>query len=359
MLSGVFPVLAAQLVSEHGVTSGRALAISYGAPYVAMELARQTDFQFDVLVADSVEAAIAGRRIEDAGLMSHFSVRIGRADFLPFRDESFDLVLTRDAMRFWKHKAAVYREIDRVLKPGGQAVLGAGLGTAISDAEAELLWASVQGWRNRTDHRPWAATLPYPERLDAGLLDAGIRGYTVQTEGHCNCRTWVRWRKAGEAGTPPRQRQQESRPSKPEAGGPAPDFTLPDQQGEPVTLSALRGEVVMLDFWAVNCRSCLNMMKQLEPVHERLRGQGCRFYAVNIDWRKEKLDGFLEKHEIPYPVLYDAAGVAKAYGVMGIPHFVLIDRDGILRHRILGGTDRTATRIELALLELLQEGGPG
>ncbi len=349
-LSGVFPLLAAQVVSDYGITDGRGLHISFGPPYLAIELAYQTDLAFDVLVADTMESALSALRIEEVGLASRMTISMGRADHLPFDEATFDLVLARDALRFWKDKAAVFREIDRVLKPGGVAFLGAGLGSAVSVAEGELIWSGVQDWRNKTDYRPWASTLPYPELLEADLETTNIRPYKVWTEGHCNCRTWVQWRKGSDAQGIPASPRRES-----ETDVPAPDFTLFDKDGSRVSLADLRGEVIMLDFWAVNCRSCLNMMDLLHPVYERLGPRGCRFYAVNIDWREEKLDRFLEERRMHYPVLYDDAGVAKAYGIMGIPHFVLIDRKGLLRHRIVGGTEKTAARIEAALERLLGE----
>ncbi len=358
-LSEVFPLLAAQVVSEYGVTGGRGLDIAFGAPYLAMELAHQTDLVFDVLVADSAEAGLCAARVAEARLTDRFSVHVGRADYLGFPSDTYDLVLARDAMRFWRDRPRVYREIDRVLKPGGVAFLGAGLGKTLSESEADLIWASVQYWRNKTDHEPWATTLPYPEYLEQALVDAGMTGYEIWTEGHCTCRTWVVWRKGGAVPTAAAGRPLESRSAKPAAGVAAPDFTLNDIDGDTVRLSGLRGQVVLLDFWAVSCRSCLNMMRRLEPVHERLEKQGCRFLAINIDWKREKLDRFLETNEVPYTVLYDDAGVAKAYGVMGLPHFAIIDRNGLLRHRILGGSETTATRIEEELGRLLGERADG
>jgi peroxiredoxin/SAM-dependent methyltransferase len=354
-LSEVFPLLAAQVVSDYEITRGRALDISYGPPYLAMELAHQTTLVFDVLAADSTEAALCVERIEEAGLSQRFNVHVGRADFLPFRDGAYDLVLTRDAMRFWKDKAAVYREINRVLKRGGIAFLGAGLGRNLPESQAELLWASVQYWRNKAGPQPWSATLPYPEYLGRAAVDGGIQGYELWTEGYCTCRTWVVWRKGASSGAEAGGEVVEGGSDKPSTGVPAPDFSLKDTDGAVVRLADLRGQVVLLDFWAVNCRSCLNMMKRLEPVRQRLGQRGCRFLAINMDWRKDKLDRFLERHDLPYVVLYDDAGVSKAYGVMGIPHFALVDRNGLLRHQILGGSEATATRIEEELLRLLGE----
>jgi peroxiredoxin len=138
-------------------------------------------------------------------------------------------------------------------------------------------------------------------------------------------------------------------------GKPATDFTLRDIRGNLVTLSDLRGEVVVLDFWSVYCRSCLRLMKQLAPVRERYENKGCRFLTVNIDDELATLEDFLNGNSIAYPVLYDDCGVVRAYKIRGIPHFVMIDRDGVIVSRFIGGTDATIKQIESELMRLTAE----
>jgi thioredoxin-related protein len=96
-------------------------------------------------------------------------------------------------------------------------------------------------------------------------------------------------------------------------------------------------------------------MKQLAPVRERYENKGCRFLTVNIDDELATLEDFLNGNSIAYPVLYDDYGVAHAYKIRGIPHFVMIDRDGVIVSRFVGGTDATIKQIESELMRLLVE----
>jgi peroxiredoxin len=138
-------------------------------------------------------------------------------------------------------------------------------------------------------------------------------------------------------------------------GKPAKDFSLNIPSGETITLSSLRGNVVVLDFWAVNCRSCLWMMKQLAPIREKHAAKGCHFFAINIDDKKEKLEDFLKENTISYTILYDDKNIDQAYGIRGIPHFVIIDKQGIIHARVIGGTSETVERIDSILKELTMD----
>jgi SAM-dependent methyltransferase len=160
-----------------------------------MELAGISSARFDVLVADSVEAEICNKRITESGLADRFTIHIGSSDSLPFADTTFVLVLAREAMRFWQTSEKTYREINRVLKNQGTAILGAGLGTAIEHNRAQRLWGTVQQWRANTGRDPWAATKPVPDEIEQTLLTAGIDNYSMTVEGDCTCRTVIQWQK--------------------------------------------------------------------------------------------------------------------------------------------------------------------
>lgn len=350
----IHTLIAMQVKERCAVEYGRVLELAFCAPYTSIELAKLTDASFDVWVEDSIELAVCTEQVQESGYGYRFTFHVGKSDSMGFPDSSFDLVLARDALRFWHTDAQVYREINRVLKPGATAYLGGGLGYEFSGPEGERIWNMVQDWRNTTDHIPWAATLPFPEHIETALMMAGIRNYEVWTEGHCTCRTWVTWRKAQSVLAPQYNMHNihSLMDSLYEINTPAADFTLFDATGEEITLSELRGKVVVLDFWEVNCRSCLWIMKQLAPVHEAYALKGCTFLAVNIDDERGKMDAFLQVKSLPYTVLYDDQDVHRTYGIRGIPHFVIIDEQGIIRERVIGGTTETVKRIECVLREL-------
>ena len=121
-------------------------------------------------------------------------------------------------------------------------------------------------------------------------------------------------------------------PPLPRVGHPAPDFTLYDLNGDQLTLSDLRGQVVVVNFWATWCMPCRVEMPEFEIVHNRWKGQGVAILGVNVFEEPSRVSGAAEDMGITFPVLLDGEGeVAQAYELLGYPTTYLIDRDGIIR----------------------------
>jgi peroxiredoxin/outer membrane lipoprotein-sorting protein len=123
----------------------------------------------------------------------------------------------------------------------------------------------------------------------------------------------------------------------PLVGSEAPDFTLDAMDGKPVTLSDMKGSVVVLDFWATWCGPCVMAMPHLDKVYKDMKEDGLKVYAVNLREGPEKVKNFMETKGLSLPVLYDKEGeVAKQYGVQGIPTQVIIGKDGTVKKVIVG-----------------------
>lgn len=123
----------------------------------------------------------------------------------------------------------------------------------------------------------------------------------------------------------------------PLVGKPAPDFTLQDLEGNTVTLSELKGNVVLLDFWATWCGPCVMAMPHIDKLHQEYKDKAVKVYAVNQREGRDKIEPFLKSKKLSLPVLLDAnADVGKAYGVRGIPTTVLIGKDGVIRKVMVG-----------------------
>lgn len=117
-------------------------------------------------------------------------------------------------------------------------------------------------------------------------------------------------------------------PEVPWQEGMAPDFTLPGLDGRMVTLSALHGQVVVLDFWASWCWPCQESLPALQALHDRYADQGVVVLAINEEEDRETVEAFLGGR-YTFTVLLDEDGsVGTAYGVWGIPHTVVVDRQG-------------------------------
>lgn len=123
-------------------------------------------------------------------------------------------------------------------------------------------------------------------------------------------------------------------------GDMAPDFTLPSSTNETVTLSALRGNVVVLDFWATWCQPCIMGLPKLQEFHQWSlnSGQPIKVFAVNV-WerhatepeRKSAALGFWQSRNFSMPTLLDLdRGVAEKYGFQSIPTTVIVAPDGTI-----------------------------
>ncbi|MAJ47472.1 MAG: hypothetical protein CBC35_09555 [Planctomycetes bacterium TMED75] len=138
-------------------------------------------------------------------------------------------------------------------------------------------------------------------------------------------------------------------PSHPSENAAAPNFTLPTLDGtEEVTLSSLKGKVVVLDFWATWCAPCVAGLPTVDEVTKRFKDQGVVFYAIDVREKPERVSKFMKNKGWDFTVLMDSDGTAgKAFDVGGIPHSVVIDREGIIRHVHIGFGGKEALQEQL------------
>jgi len=116
-------------------------------------------------------------------------------------------------------------------------------------------------------------------------------------------------------------------------GEPAPDFTLKSRSGENVKLSELRGEVVMINFWASWCAPCRQEMPLLEDIYKKYSELGFVLLGVNVEEDSSKAAELLREIPVSFPILYDNTNeVTKLYKVVAMPTTVMVDRDGTLRY---------------------------
>lgn len=111
--------------------------------------------------------------------------------------------------------------------------------------------------------------------------------------------------------------------------GAAPDFTLKSKSGENMRLEDLRGQVVMLNFWASWCGPCRQEMPHMEDIFKKYEKFGFTVLAVSVDENPEDANRFLDAVPVSFPILYDTESrVSELYGVDAMPTTVMIDRDG-------------------------------
>lgn len=123
----------------------------------------------------------------------------------------------------------------------------------------------------------------------------------------------------------------------PMLGSIAPDFTLNDLEGEPVTLSQLRGQPVMINFWATWCIPCRAEMPAFQRAYEAHKDAGLVILAVNVEEGPELVRPFVTELELTFDILYDSqAEVTKTYLVTGLPRTLFVDRQGVIKHIQVG-----------------------
>ena len=115
-------------------------------------------------------------------------------------------------------------------------------------------------------------------------------------------------------------------------GALAPDFTLKSAAGSNVRLSELRGQVVMINFWASWCGPCRQEMPLLEQLQQRYHRLGFTMIGVNVEQQSGDAKKFLKDVPVTFPILWDTANsVSRQYEVKAMPSTVIVDRDGKIR----------------------------
>jgi thiol-disulfide isomerase/thioredoxin len=116
----------------------------------------------------------------------------------------------------------------------------------------------------------------------------------------------------------------------PDAGHYAPDFTLQTLDGELLTLSGLRGQPVVLNFWATWCPPCRQEIPALEQVSREMRGDVI-ILGVDVQENADTVKGFIAEFDMTYPVVLDpSAEAAQAYRVRAYPTTYFIDDSGVI-----------------------------
>jgi cytochrome c biogenesis protein CcmG/thiol:disulfide interchange protein DsbE len=126
--------------------------------------------------------------------------------------------------------------------------------------------------------------------------------------------------------------------------------------GEVLDLTAFKGQVVYLDFWASWCAPCRESFPWMNGLQGELGAHGLVVIAVNVDRERADADRFLREHPAQFRIVYDPDGqLPEKYGVRGMPTSFLIDRDGHIQARHEGFLlrDRDALRQQVRALVLV------
>jgi cytochrome c biogenesis protein CcmG/thiol:disulfide interchange protein DsbE len=139
--------------------------------------------------------------------------------------------------------------------------------------------------------------------------------------------------------------------------GPAPDFTLEDISGKPLSLNEIKGKVVIVDFWATWCGPCVMSIPELVDLQDKYKAKGLVVVGISVDddkVSKGELLAFKEKMRINYRILRANNKVYEDYfgrtSGFSIPTLFVIDREGKVRDRFMGFTPGVVEKSVQSLL---------
>jgi len=137
----------------------------------------------------------------------------------------------------------------------------------------------------------------------------------------------------------------------------APDFTLTGLDKETYSLSDLGGKVVLINFWATWCPPCREEMPSMQGLYEGLQDEPFEILAVNVGERESDVFSFVRGEldaELTFPILLDPeGGVIDRFPVRGLPTSFLVDKQGRLAYKAVGGRDMTGEAFTKTVRKLL------
>ncbi|MDH5178967.1 MAG: TlpA family protein disulfide reductase [Gammaproteobacteria bacterium] len=222
---------------------------------------------------------------------------------------------------------------------------------ALEQGGSDVFVQRLKGVRGRYHYRPdanafeqgFTNTLPALIRQAAWLLDT-LPATTRQAVQHIEAAPPVRIGKKDHALT-----KYKSDPT-------PPPLILPDLHGKPVDLRQLRGEVLLVNFWASWCPPCVQEMPSMERLAKHFKGKPFRILAVNMAEDKQTINNFIRnKVRVNFPILLDQDGKAlREWRVFAFPTSYVVDREGRIRYAVFGSIEWDSKDV-IAKLTALQE----
>lgn len=135
-------------------------------------------------------------------------------------------------------------------------------------------------------------------------------------------------------------------------------LSLASLDGGDYDLAAMKGQVVVINFWATWCPPCIEELPSMQKLWDQTHAGGLEILAVNVGERPDRIRAFLQKFEptLAFPILLDLEGEAfQTWGVRGLPKTFVINKRGQIVYEAEGGRDMNSEHIRERLQELIEE----
>ncbi len=183
----IYPYLAEQIKNKFGITEGVCVDLGSGPGSLAIAIAKITNLRVFSLDLQAEMSDIARQNFAEEGLEKRIEAVTANVQNMPFADNSADLVISRGSIFFWDDKTAAFREINRILKAGGVAYIGGGMGN--EQIRAQVMEAFARDESLREQHEQFQSMLAKvpakldPPEIEEELEQAGVTGKVVKENG--------------------------------------------------------------------------------------------------------------------------------------------------------------------------------
>ncbi len=177
LFAPIYPVIAQNIIRRFGITSGTCVDLGSGPASLSIAVARQSDLSVLALDYSDEMHEAASRTIYEAGLSGRIGLLCADVHAIPLDDDSADLVISRGSMFFWEDVPAAFREVYRILKPGGKTYIGGGFGNKeLRDEISAAMIKKNPEWKefNKKNISPENV-----ERFRAMLDEIGVPAYEI------------------------------------------------------------------------------------------------------------------------------------------------------------------------------------
>lgn len=148
--------------------------------------------------------------------------------------------------------------------------------------------------------------------------------------------------------------EREESEGEPLQGMDAKPFTVTDLKGKKYSLEKLKGKIIVVNFWFMECKPCRMEIPELNKVVDKYKGKDAVFLGMSTN-SKAQLEKFLEKNEFRYNIVPDSMAVAGTYGVTGFPTHMIIGRDSKITYFSAGYGPGTIEKLDKQIESLLKK----